>query len=190
MLWIRIRSRIRIRPDPKLFAGSGSRVGINHFGSGQPSSGLNLKQNFSVKIHNFSTRLCICFPIRYHTGRINYLLCYNVQYCHGNTNSNHHLFPNNRIYISSFSTKTVEKPTPDLEDMSSNPLCGKNSVHCLTVEKPLGPCLSTKFDICPVEYFHEYSASFLPRNATLSRWRPALPDPKQDPDPKSEPKIP
>jgi hypothetical protein len=55
VLWIRIRS------DPKLFAGSGSQVGSekNHFGSGsgQPLSGMNLKQNFSDKIHNFSTRL-------------------------------------------------------------------------------------------------------------------------------------
>jgi hypothetical protein len=53
--------------DPKLFAGSGSGVGfgINHFGSGsgQPLSGMNLKQNFSDKIHNFSKRLCIRFPI-------------------------------------------------------------------------------------------------------------------------------
>ncbi len=93
VLWIRIRSRIQIRSDPKLFVGSGSGVGsgvgsgINHFGSGsgQPWSGINLKQNFSAKIHNFSTRLCILFPIRYHTDRINYL------------------FQNNRLYISSFS---------------------------------------------------------------------------------------
>jgi hypothetical protein len=36
----------RIRSDPKLFVGSGS--GINHFvsGSGQPLSGMTLKQNF------------------------------------------------------------------------------------------------------------------------------------------------
>ncbi len=164
VLWIRIRSRIRIRSDPKLFAGSGSGVGINHFGSGsgQPSSGMNLKQNFSDKIHNISTRLCIRFPIRYHTGRINYLLCYNIQYCdycHGHKNSNHHLFLKNRIYIF---LKTVEKPTPDLEDMSSNPLCGKNSVHCLTVEKTLGVMSFYKIY---VEYFHEYSARFLPRNS-------------------------
>jgi len=49
-----------VDPDPELFAGSGSGVGsgINHFGSGsgQPLSGMNLKQNFSDKIHNFSTK--------------------------------------------------------------------------------------------------------------------------------------
>jgi hypothetical protein len=28
---------------------------------------MNLKQNFSDKIHNFSTRLCIRLPIRYTT---------------------------------------------------------------------------------------------------------------------------
>ncbi len=44
---------------------------------------MNLKQNFSDKIRNFSTRLCIRFTIRYHTDRINYL------------------FQNNRLYISS-----------------------------------------------------------------------------------------
>jgi hypothetical protein len=48
---------------------------------------MNLKQNFSDKIHNFSTRLSIRFPIRYHTDRMNYL------------------FQNNRLYISSFSKK-------------------------------------------------------------------------------------
>jgi hypothetical protein len=71
--------------DPKLFA----RSGINHFGSGsgQPLAGMNVKQNFSDKIHNFSTRLCIRFPIRYHTDRINYL------------------FQNKRLYISSISEK-------------------------------------------------------------------------------------
>jgi hypothetical protein len=45
VLWMRIRSRIRIRSDAKLFAGSGSEVGsgINHFGSGsgQPLSRTN-----------------------------------------------------------------------------------------------------------------------------------------------------
>jgi hypothetical protein len=68
VLWIRNRS------DPKLFAGSGVGSGTNHFrsGSGQPLSGMNVKQNFSDKIHNFSTRLCIHFPIRYHTDRMNY----------------------------------------------------------------------------------------------------------------------
>jgi hypothetical protein len=29
----------------------------------------------------------------------------------------------------------IERLTPDLEDMNSNPLCGGNSVHC-TVQKP------------------------------------------------------
>ncbi len=62
VLWIRIR-RSRIRSDPKLFAGSGSGVwsGINNFGSGsgQPLSRMNLKQNFSDKIHNFSTKCTI-----------------------------------------------------------------------------------------------------------------------------------
>ncbi len=69
VLWIRSRS------DPKLFAGPGSGVGSgkNHSGSGQPLSGMNLKQNFSDKIYNFSTRLCIRFPIRYCTDRIYYL---------------------------------------------------------------------------------------------------------------------
>jgi hypothetical protein len=49
-------------PDPKSdlkhFAGSGVGSGMNHFGSGsgQPLSGMNLKQNFSDKIHNFSTK--------------------------------------------------------------------------------------------------------------------------------------
>jgi hypothetical protein len=46
VLWIRIRSRIRIRSDPELFAGSGS--GINHFGSGS-----GLIPNFSVKKPHF-----------------------------------------------------------------------------------------------------------------------------------------
>jgi hypothetical protein len=49
-------------PDPvvseKLFAGSepGDGSGMNHFGSGsnQPLLRMNLKQNFSDKIHNFS----------------------------------------------------------------------------------------------------------------------------------------
>jgi hypothetical protein len=45
VLWIRIWS------NSKLFAGSG--VGS---GSGQPLSRMNLKQNFSDKIHNFSTK--------------------------------------------------------------------------------------------------------------------------------------
>ncbi len=59
MLWIRIRS------DPKLFAksrfGVGSDSGINHFESraGQPLLGMTLKQNFSDKIHNFSTKCTI-----------------------------------------------------------------------------------------------------------------------------------
>jgi hypothetical protein len=50
--------RIRIRQGPKLFVGSGVGYGINHFGSGsgQPLSRMNLKQNFSNKIHNFSTK--------------------------------------------------------------------------------------------------------------------------------------
>ncbi len=60
VLWIRIRS------DPKLFAGFGSGVGseINHFGSesGKPLLGMNLKQNFSNKIHKFSTNRTIFFP--------------------------------------------------------------------------------------------------------------------------------
>ncbi len=53
-------------------SGSGVGSGINHFGSGsrQPLSGMNLKQNFSDKIHNFSTRLCIRLPIWYHTDRM------------------------------------------------------------------------------------------------------------------------
>ncbi len=34
---------------------------------------------------------------------------------------------------------------PNLEDMSSNPLCGKNSVHWLKVERPLGSGLSTVY---------------------------------------------
>ncbi len=66
---MRIRSLIRIRSDSKLFAGSGSEVGsgIKNFetGSGQLLSGMNLKQNLSDKIDNFSTRFCIRFPIRY-----------------------------------------------------------------------------------------------------------------------------
>jgi hypothetical protein len=33
---------------------------------------MNLKPNFCDKIHNFSTRLCILFPIRYYTDRINF----------------------------------------------------------------------------------------------------------------------
>ncbi len=57
VLWIRIRS------DPKLFSESGSGVGsgINHFGSGswQPLSSMNLKQNFSDKIHYFATKCTI-----------------------------------------------------------------------------------------------------------------------------------
>jgi hypothetical protein len=55
MLWIRIRSQIRIRSDPKLFAESGSGINLFRPGSGQPLFGMNLKQNFSDKIHNFST---------------------------------------------------------------------------------------------------------------------------------------
>ncbi len=61
----RIRSRIRsrIRLKQKLFAGSRSVVGsgINNFGtaSGQPLSRMNLKQNFSDKIHKFSTKCTI-----------------------------------------------------------------------------------------------------------------------------------
>jgi hypothetical protein len=37
---------------------SGVGSGINHFGSGsgQPLLGMNLKQNYSDKIHNFSTK--------------------------------------------------------------------------------------------------------------------------------------
>jgi hypothetical protein len=48
--------RIRIRSDPKFFAGS--RVGSekNHSGSGQP---MKMKQNFSDKIHNISTKCTI-----------------------------------------------------------------------------------------------------------------------------------
>ncbi len=54
-------------------SGSGVESGINHFGSGsgQPLSGMNLKQNFSDKIHNFSTRLYIYtfpFTIPYWSG--------------------------------------------------------------------------------------------------------------------------
>jgi hypothetical protein len=58
MLWIRIQSRIWIRSDLKLFSGSGVGSGINSFGfgSGQPLLTMNLKQNFSDKIHNFSTK--------------------------------------------------------------------------------------------------------------------------------------
>ncbi len=55
--------RIRIRSDPKLFAGSGSGVGsgINHFESesGQPLPCMNLKQNFSDRNHTFSTKYTI-----------------------------------------------------------------------------------------------------------------------------------
>jgi hypothetical protein len=40
--------RIRIRSDPKLFAGSESEVG-------QPGPGMKMKQNFSDKILNIST---------------------------------------------------------------------------------------------------------------------------------------
>ncbi len=57
-------------PDPKSdpdLVGSESRVrsGTNHFksGSGQPSLGMNLKQNFSNKIHNFSTKCIIKIKI-------------------------------------------------------------------------------------------------------------------------------
>jgi hypothetical protein len=47
--------------DQKLFAGSGVGSGINHLGSGsgQPLSRKNLKQNFSDKIHYFSTKCTI-----------------------------------------------------------------------------------------------------------------------------------
>jgi hypothetical protein len=57
MLWIQIRS------DP-VGSETFSRIRIR-----QPLSGMNLKQNFYDKIHNFSTRLCIRFRIRYHTDR-------------------------------------------------------------------------------------------------------------------------
>jgi hypothetical protein len=85
--WVR-QSTTCIKPSQTCYqcCGSGSGVGS---GSGQPLSGMNLKQNFSDKIHNFSTRLCIRFPIRYHTDRINYF------------------FQNNRLYISLFSKKTL-----------------------------------------------------------------------------------
>jgi hypothetical protein len=124
VLWIRIRS------DQKLFAGSGSGVGsgTNHSGSGQPLSGINLKQNFSDKIHNFSTRLCIHFPIRYHTDRMNYGTCSRI------TDFKLVHFLKNFIYRRNF-TNTVR--------------------------------------VC---------------RATLSRRKPALPNPKQDPE--SEPKLP
>ncbi len=38
---------------------------------------------------------------------------------------------------------SLERLTPDLEDMSSNFLCGKNSVHWLKAERPLGSGLSS-----------------------------------------------
>ncbi len=110
------------------FAGSGVGSGINHFGSGsgQPISGMNLKQNFSDKIHNFSTRLCIHFPTRYHT-EIEWITCSRI------TDFTLVHFLKNFIYRRNF-TNTVR--------------------------------------VC---------------RATLSRRRPALPDPKQDPE--SEPKT-
>ncbi len=37
----------------------------------------------------------------------------------------------------------LERQNPDLEDMKSNPLYSKNSVHWLKVERPLGSGLST-----------------------------------------------
>ncbi len=48
-------------PDPVgsvTFCRIRSRIRINHFGSGsgQPLPGMNLKQNISDKIHNFSTK--------------------------------------------------------------------------------------------------------------------------------------
>ncbi len=49
--------RIRIRSDLKLFAGCG--VGKNHSGSGQHGPGMKMKQNFSDKIHNISTKCTI-----------------------------------------------------------------------------------------------------------------------------------
>jgi hypothetical protein len=59
VLWIQIRSRIR--SDSKLFSGSGVGSGINNFGSGsgQPLTRMNLKHNFSDKIHNFSAKCII-----------------------------------------------------------------------------------------------------------------------------------
>jgi hypothetical protein len=59
VLWIRIRSRIRIRSDPELFAGSGVGSGINHFrsGSGQSGSGMNFIPNFSVEKSHFLNQI-------------------------------------------------------------------------------------------------------------------------------------
>jgi hypothetical protein len=57
IVWVR-GSDVDPNPvEPKHFAGSGVGSGINHFGSGsvQPLLKMNLKQNFSDKIHNFST---------------------------------------------------------------------------------------------------------------------------------------
>ncbi len=99
------RIRSRIRSDPELLAGSG----INHFGSesGQPLLGMNLKQTFTDKIHNFSTKCTI---------KINKNLI------------------SQKIPLKSLRYKNI--------------------------------------------------------SATFSRWRPALPDPKQESDPESEPKLP
>jgi hypothetical protein len=44
-------------PDPELFAGSGVGSGINHFGSGQSGSGMNLIPNFSVKKSHFLNQI-------------------------------------------------------------------------------------------------------------------------------------
>jgi hypothetical protein len=48
-------SWIWIRSDLKLFTRSRVGSGINLFGSRQPLLGMNMKQNFCDKIHNFST---------------------------------------------------------------------------------------------------------------------------------------
>jgi hypothetical protein len=121
--WVKILKNCR--------SGSGVGSGINKFGSGsgQPFSRMNLKQNFSDKIHNYSTKCTIKinknlfflknFPKNLHKHRIKYLL------------------QNGRLYVSSYSKK--------LHTVYRRNFTNKVRVCC----------------------------------ATLSKRKPALPDPKK-----------
>ncbi len=127
VLWIRIR--IRIWPvGSETFAGFGVGSGINHFGSGsgQPLSRMNLKQNFSDKIHYryFSTK------------------------CKMKKNKN--LFFSKIISLKGLSYKNIRIVTDIYE-------CRRN--------------FTNKVRVC---------------HATLSRRRPALTGPKQDPYPDTD----
>jgi hypothetical protein len=164
---------------PKNFAGSGVGSGINHFGSGSAQSllGMNLKQNFSDKNHNFSTKCTIkinksFFPTKISLKSLGYKNISRVnagsrilikEFIYFNPKKAKKWFQSSKKYDPGCSSRI---PDPDADFLPSR-------IPDPGVKKAPNPGSRIR------------NTGY---RATFSRRRPALPDPKQDPE--SEPKLP